>query len=159
MANACRLRREYLLGCLVSFVAMSLLGCASSVEKSAPPGMRRVYLSSTPYVYHPGVNSELLGGGTPTNRFDAQQARGYLHVIFNDVHAHTMHFTVSHALTGALYIKTPQMQVPGRAGSATWRPYAPWFQIAGRLSPGPYILDLIVDDQPVGAYWFTVSGD
>ena len=156
MANDYTFQRGHLLRWLVPFVIIALLGCAS-VEKPAPPGMRRVFLSSTGYVG--GASSEMLVGGTPTNRFDAQQARGYLHVIFSDVHAHTIQFTVRHALTDALYIKSSQMQVSGRPGSATWRAYSPWFQIAGRLLPGPYILDLIVDDQPVGAYWFTVSRD
>ena len=121
--------------------------------------MRRVFLSNSAYVYSPGVNSEMMGWGTPTNRFDAQQARGYVHVIFNDSAAHTMQFTVRHALTDVIYITSSQMQVPSRPGSATWRPYSPSFQIAGRLGPGPYVLSLTVDDQPVGAYWFTVAGD
>ena len=142
---------------LVSLVALVLVGCASSPERPAPEGMRRVFLSSAAAAGGT-YQSEILYGGTPTDHFDAKQDRGYLYLVFNDRNDHTMlQFTVRGALTGVAYIKTSRVQLTGKPGSATWRGYSQWFQIAGRLAPGPYVLDLIVDDRAAGAYPFTVS--
>ena len=140
-----------------AFIAViALLGCASSPETQAPPGMRRVFLSSSEAAG--GIyESEMLYGGTPTDRFDAKQARGYLYLIFNDSADHTTQFRIVRAATGVVAIESRRHELKGKPGPATWRGHYIWFQIAGRLSPGIYALDLTIDDQPAGTLAFTVS--
>ncbi len=117
--------------------------------------MRRVFLSSTGSIGGT-YQSEMLVGGTPTDRFEAKQDRGYLYLIFNDRNDHTTQFMVKRADTGVVSIASPRYELRGKPGSATWRSYSVWFRIAGRLSPGAYVLDLTVDDRAVGGYPFTV---
>ena len=141
---------------LVSLIANVLLGCASSPEAPAPKGMRRVFLSSTAAT---GGNyqSEMLYSGTPTDRFDAKQDRAWLYVVFNDGNNHAIQFTVKRADSGVVAIKSSRMELTGTPRPVSWRGYSAWFQIAGRLPPGAYILDLTIDDRSEGAYSFTVS--
>lgn len=142
---------------LVSLVITVLLGCTSvPAEFPGLAGVRRVFLSSSAAAG--GLYaSDMLYGGTPTDRFAAQENRGYLYVVFNDNRAHTIQFTVKHAESGTVYITSSLMETRGRLGSPQWHGTSAWFQIAGRLRPGDYVLDLTVDDLAAGQYPFTVS--
>ena len=142
---------------LVSLVITVLFGCASApAESPGLAGVRRVVLSSSATAG--GLyESDMSYGGAPTDRFDAQQSRGYLYVVFNDNSAHTLQFTVKRAETGAVYMTSARMETKGRLGSPQWHGTSAWFQIDGRLRPGDYVLDLTIDDLAAGKYPFKVT--
>src|SRR5262250_3583895 len=56
---------------------------------------------------------------------------------------HTAQLTVKRANTGVVPLASPRYELTRKPGSATWRGYSVWFQIAGRLSPGERL-----DDRP-----------
>jgi hypothetical protein len=101
----------------------------------------------------------MLYGGAPTDRFDAQQARGYLYIVFNDHNDHTFRFRVWNSETGGVYITSSRMEVMGTVRPGDWHGIYAWFQIAGRLRPGSYLLELAVDDRPAGTYPFSVISE
>jgi hypothetical protein len=140
---------------LVSLAITVLLGCASAPAEA--PGLAsvgRVFLSSSAAAG--GLyESDVLYSGVETDRFDAQQNRGYLYVVFNDNTAHTLQFTVKHAETGTVSMTSSRMETKRRPGALQWT--SAWFQIAGLLRPGDYVLDLTIDDLAAGKYQFTVS--
>jgi hypothetical protein len=142
---------------LVSLAITVLLGCASAPAEA--PGLAsvgRVFLSSSAAAG--GLyESDMLYGGVETDRFDAQQSRGYLYVVFNDNRAHTLQFTVNHAETETVYMTSSRVETKGRLGSPQWYGTSAWFQIAGLLRSGDYVLDLTIDDLAAGKYPFTVS--
>jgi hypothetical protein len=143
--------------CVIALVGTVLLGCASAPAES--PGLasvRRVVLSSSAPAGGE-YQSDTLYSGAPTDRFDAHQQRGYLYVIFNDNGAHTIQFTVKRVDTGAVFATLPRMETKGRLGAQQWHGASAHFQIAGRLRPGDYVLDLTIDDLAAGKYPFTVS--
>src|SRR6266581_5922830 len=136
----------------VSLLAAFLTSCASA---PAGPSVRRVFLSKTEAV--DGLyDSDMQFGGASTDRFDAQQSRGYLYVVFNDHAGHVMQFTIRNTETGASFTSS-RMEFTGTPKPGDWRTLSAWFRIAGRLSPGGYVLDLTVDGHAVGQYPFTVT--
>jgi hypothetical protein len=68
-----------------------------------------------------------------------------------------MQFTVKGEKTGTVYTTSSRMETKGRLGSPQWHGTSAWFQIAGRLRPGAYVLDLTIDDLAAGEYPFTVA--
>jgi hypothetical protein len=155
MASDYTFQRERVLRCLISFVAIALQGCASSSELAPPSGMRRVFLSSegaTGGTYQ----SEMLYGGTPTDRFDTRQERAYLYMVFSDGRPHTYQFTVKSVDGGFVKHRSQRVELTGTPKDVTWRGYSHWFGIMGSLSPGDYVLELTIDDRAAGVYPFTV---
>jgi hypothetical protein len=135
-----------------------LLGCASGAKEPGLKSVSRVFLSNTPAASGT-YNSDLQFGGSPTDRFDAQQSRGYIYMIFSDKSPHTAQFTVADAKTGKEYIKAPNRDLVSISREGRWRGHYFVFPIAGRLPPGQYVMNLTIDDQPAGKYPLAVVSE
>jgi hypothetical protein len=82
-----------------------------------------------------------------------------VYIIFKDHNPHTMQFTVTNSETGREYIKAPRGEHVALTRSGSWSGHSFWFQIAGRLPPGKYFLNLTIDDQAAGKYPFAVVSE
>src|SRR5262245_45823725 len=132
-----------------------LLGCASPPKEPGLKSVSRVFLSNTAAAG--GLyDSDMQIGGSPTDRFDAQQSRGYVYIFFTDKSPHRAAFTVTAPETGREYIKVPNRELISISREGNWRAHYFVFQIAGRLPPGKYVVNLTVDDEPAGKYPFAV---
>jgi hypothetical protein len=136
-----------------------LLGCAAAAKEPGLKSVSRVFLSNTAAASGGMYNSDMLVGGSPTDRFDAQQSRGYVYIFFTDKSPHRAGFTVAASETGREYIKVPNRELISLSREGTWRAHYFVFQIAGRLPPGKYVVNLTIDDEPAGKYPFAVVSE
>ena len=74
---------------------------------------------------------------TPTDRFDALEARGHLYTAFNDNEHHTIRFTIATTDTGRVVITSRRFETKPieTVRTVQWRGQSVSFVIFGSLSP------------------------
>jgi hypothetical protein len=134
-----------------------LLSCASSVN--APAGLltvRQVIFLREPLSGTWDGEQQMLASlqAGATNRFSAQQAQGYVNIVFNNGNGHQLTLLIHRETGETVYSK--EVAFGAHLGWSTRGVWTP-FPIRGQLDPSRYVLDLTIDHLPAGSYSFTVE--
>jgi hypothetical protein len=90
-----------------------------------------------------------------TDRFSAQQPKGYLLVVFSNANGHVLKFAIRRQNGDTAYDKS--VTLGAHPSWSVLRGHIEDFPIQGSLTPGPYRLDLTIDNSAAGSYPFAVE--